>query len=371
MKITLKEIVSKSDVKKFVRFPHKLYKGSNQYVPALNLDEISTLTKSPSLEYCKLKMWLALDENGEIVGRVAGIYNPQSNKYQSEKRVRFGWYDFIENFDVAKSLIEKVQEWGRELGMDEIHGPLSFNTWGKQGMMIEGFENIPPINCIYNYPYYPDFMERMGFIKQVDWIQLKIFLDKPVDQRIVRINDMLIEKYNLKVLDITKIKDINNLVDNFFKSYNKSFSEIDNFVPITESEIRNIGKVYFPKLKPELTSIVMDQDDNIAAFGICFPSLSKAFQKAKGRLFPYGLFHTLQAFKKYDTIDLMMIGASPEWQHKGVTSIFHTHIGTNMYKRGVRVGISNPQEENNSAFKVWERYNTEPYMKRRCYLKTL
>ena len=371
MKITIREISSKSDIKKFIRFPHSLYKGSKQYVPSLDADELSILTKSPSLEYSILKLWLAFDQNGKVAGRIAGIYNPRSNEFHSEKRVRFGWYDFIENFDVAKALIEKVQEWGKGLGMQEIHGPLSFNTWGKQGMMIEGFENTPPVNCIYNYSYYPQFMERMGFGKQLDWIQLKVATGDPIDQRIIRVNNMLVEKHKLKILDIKEIKDIDSLVKGFFKSYNESFKEIDNFVPMTEAEIRNIGKEYFPKLKRELTTIVIDHEGKIAAFGICFPSLSKAFQKAKGKLFPFGLFHILKAFRKYDTIDFMMIGASPEWQHKGVTSIFHTHIGANLHRMSVTTGITNPQAENNSAFKVWERYNTLPYMKRRCYIKTL
>lgn len=371
MKILLKEVVSKSDIKRFVKFPHKLYKESKEYVPSLDADEISSLTKSPSLEYCKLKMWLALNEKDEVVGRVAGMINPRSNEFHSERRVRFGWLDFIEDFAVAETLVQRVMEWGREMGMEEIHGPLSFNTWGKQGMMIEGFENIPPVNCIYNYPYYPRYMERMGFVKQLDWIQLKIATGSPIDQRIVRVNNMLLEKYKLRVLDIKSIKNRDELVEGFFKSYNQSFRDIDNFVPLTDLEIKNIGKEYFPKLKPELTSIVVDSENNIAAFGICFPSLSKAFQRAKGKLFPFGLFHILKTFKKYDTIDFMMIGAAPEWQHKGVTSIFHTHIGTNLHKMGVMTGITNPQAENNSAFKVWERYDAQPYMKRRCYIKTL
>lgn len=371
MKINIQEVSSKSDIKKFIRFPHSLYKSSKQYVPSLDADEFNILTKSPSLEYCKLKMWLASDENGKITGRIAGIYNPRSNDFHSQKRVRFGWYDFIDDFDVARLLLERVQEWGREMGMQEVHGPLSFNTWGKQGMMIEGFENTPPVNCIYNYSYYPQFMERMGFVKQLDWIQLKVETGEPIDERIIRINNMLIEKHKLKILDIKAIKDRDTLVHGFFKSYNQSFKEIDNFVPMTEAEIQNIGKEYFPKLKPELTSIVLDQDGNIAAFGICFPSLSKAFQRAKGRLFPFGIFHILKTFRKYDSIDFMMIGAAPEWQHKGVTSIFHTHIGANLHKMKVLSGVTNPQAENNSAFKVWERYNTQPYMKRRCYIKTL
>jgi hypothetical protein len=371
MNIEVKEVLSPSDIKRFIQFPHKLYKKSKQYVPVLDMDEKSVLTKSPSLEYCKLRMWMSYNSKGEITGRIAAIYNPRSNEYHNEKRLRFGWFDFIEDFDVAKTLAETAEAWGRELGMEQIHGPLSFNTWGRQGMLIEGFENIPPVNCLYNFSYYPQFIEKLGFGKQVDWIQIKLRADGGVDPRLHRINDLLIEKHGLQVLDIKKIKDIDGLVTKFFKSYNQSFRNIDNFVPLTDAEVRQIGKEYFPKLKPELTSIVLDPEGNIAAFGICFPSLSKAFQKAKGKLFPFGIFHIMKALKKYDYIDFMLIGAAPEWQHKGITSIFHTHLGSNLKERGITYGITNPQAETNSAFKVWERYEFEPYMKRRCYIKNI
>lgn len=371
MNIEVKEVLSPSDIKRFIKFPHKLYKESKQYVPVLDLDEKSVLTKSPSLEYCKLRMWMTYNSKGETTGRIAAIYNPRSNEYHNEKRLRFGWFDFIEDFEVAKKLIETAETWGRELGMEQLHGPLSFNTWGRQGMLIEGFENMPPVNCLYNFPYYPQFLEKLGFGKQVDWIQIKIKADVGVDPRLHRINDLLIEKHKLQVLDIKKIKNRDELVQRFFKSYNESFRKIDNFVPLTDAEVKQIGDEYFPKLRPELTSIVLAPDGEIAAFGICFPSLSKAFRKAKGKLFPFGIFHILRAFKKYDSIDFMLIGAAPEWQHKGVTSIFHTHLGANLKERGISFGITNPQAETNSAFKVWERYEFEPYMRRRCYIKNI
>jgi len=371
MNITIKEVVSSSDVARFIKFPHKLYKGNKQYVPVLNSDELSILTKSPSLDYCTLKMWLAYDSKGEITGRIAAILNPRSNEFHSQKRLRFGWFDFIEDIDVAKALIDKAVAWGKETGMDEIHGPLGYNTWNRQGMLVEGFENVPPINCLYNYPYYPEFMEKLGFEKQIDWMQIKLKADSGVDPRLHKINDLLIEKFGLKILDLKEIKNRKDLVDKFFASYNESFRDIPNFVPLTEKEIKQIGDEYFPKLRPELTSLIVDRNDNIAAFGICFPSLSEAFQKAKGRLFPFGIFHILRAMKHYNTIDFMLLGAAPEWQKKGISSVFHTHLATSFQKIGVVSGITNPQAEKNLAQKVWERYQYEPYMRRRCYIKNI
>lgn len=371
MGFIIKEVNSPGEIKKFIKFPHKLYRGNKQYVPVLDSDEFKVLTSSPSLEYCKLKMWLVTDGSGEIAGRIAGIYNPRSNEYHNENRVRFGWFDFINNKEVASLLLQKVSEWGRELGMAEMHGPLGYNTWNRQGMLTEGFENLPPVNCLYNYPYYNDIMEELGMEKQIDWVQVKLKADVGVPDKIRRINQMLLDRHKLRILDIKNMKNFDSFIDSFFRSYNESFRDIDNFIPLTKAEIAQIAKEYFPKLREELTCIIVDEHDNIAAFGVCFPNMSKSFQKAKGKLFPFGLFHILREFKKYDTIDLMILGAAPEWQNKGISSIYHTHIATNLERGRIKYAITNPQAENNSAYKVWERYGYEPYMRRRCYIKKI
>lgn len=371
MGFNIKEVMTSGEIKRFIKFPHKLYRNNKQYVPVLDSDEYKTLTASPSLEYCKIRMWVAVSESGEIIGRIAGIYNPRSNEFQNEQRVRFGWFDFIDDKSVAKALLEKVSEWGKELGMKEMHGPLGYNTWNRQGMLTEGFENLPPVNCLYNFPYYSTIMDQLGMEKQFDWVQVKLKANVGVPDKIRRINQMLLDKYKLRILDIKNLKNFDKFIDGFFKSYNESFREIDNFVPLTKAEVETIAKEYFPKLRDELTCIIVDQNDNIAAFGICFPNLSKSFQKAKGKLFPFGMYHIMQEFKKYDTIDLMILGAAPEWQNKGISSIYHTHIATNLERGRIKYAITNPQAENNSAYKVWDRYGYEPYMKRRCYIKNI
>ena len=170
MGFNIKEVMTSGEIKRFIKFPHKLYRNNKQYVPVLDSDEYKTLTASPSLEYCKIRMWVAVSDSGEIIGRIAGIYNPRSNEFQNEQRVRFGWFDFIDDKSVAKALLEKVSEWGKDLGMKEMHGPLGYNTWNRQGMLTEGFENLPPVNCLYNFPYYSTIMDQLGMEKQFDWV---------------------------------------------------------------------------------------------------------------------------------------------------------------------------------------------------------
>ncbi len=371
MQLEIREVKSSSDLKKFIGFPHKLYKGNAQYVPQLDSQERKILIDSPSLEYCKIKMWLAFDSSNDVVGRIAAIHNPRANEFHSYKRLRFGWYDFVDNAEVAEALMKRAEEWGRELGLTEIHGPLGYNTWNRQGMMIEGFENTPPVNCIYNYPYYPNYMDRMGFEKEVDWIQVRLEISQGVPDKLVRIHDMLIERHGLRYLNVKDLKKEGNVVKSFFEGYNETFKSVDNFIPLTEKEMDDIVKNYFPLLRPELSSFIVDKNNNIAAFGVCFPSLSEAFKKAKGRLFPFGWFHIYRAFNHYSTIDFMMSGAAPEWQSKGLSSMYHTYMDRMLKGRDVRYGITNPQADTNSAYKVWERYTFEPYMKRRCYLKSI
>ena len=371
MGFIIKEISKSSDIKKFIKFPHKLYKSCKLYVPSLDAEEFTALTKSPSLEYCIIRYWLAYSDKGEIIGRIAGILNPRSNEFHNEKRIRFGWFDFIDDKEVAAALLAKVEEWGRELSMTQIHGPHGYNTWGKQGILVEGFDNMPPINCLYNYEYYPKFMDELGYQKQVDWIQVKLRADEGVPDKLKRINQMLLDKYNLKVLDIKKLKSLDKYADSFFKSYHEGFRNVVNFVPLTDKEQEAIVKEYFSKLRPELTCIIVDEHDDIAAFGICIPNLSKSFRKTKGKLYPFGIFHILREFKKYDTIDLMMVASASEWHNKGISSIYHTFIATNLHRGSIKHAITNPQNEYNLATKVWERYGAEPYMRRRCYIKDI
>ena len=376
MAITVKEVTTDRQLRQFYKFQNRLYRKCRYYVPTLNSDQRHSLTDDPALKYCKRKLFLAYDDRGKVVGRVQGIINPRYNEYYNLNRVRFGWFDFKEDPAIAQALIDAVEKWGKAEGMTEIHGPLAYNTLGRQGMLVEGFDKEPQVNCLYNYPYYVDYMQQMGFEKECDWIQYEMDATLGVPEKLGRIAKLLVEKYGLQVLKIRDVKRDpvlkEKLLSQFFEIYNESFKAVHNFIPLTEDEQKEMGNHYFKYLKEGLTCMVLDKDGNLAAFGVSMPSLSRAFKRARGKLFPIGWLFILLAFWRYKKVDLMLLGSAPEWHSKGLSAIFHTKLETSYYKMKIKTAISNPQIETNiAAIKVWDSYKKEFYMRRRCWIRKI
>lgn len=365
------EVVSRRDLMKFIKFPDRLYKDCPQYVPALHSDQVKSLTKVSTLSYCKRKMWMVVDGK-TVVGRICGMINPRYNALYDKKRARFGWFDTIDDFEVAKLLLGTAEAWAKENGMNEIHGPLYYNTLGKQGMLVEGYENIPPFNCLYNYPYYNDFVTALGYAKECDWVQYKIAADQPLQEKITRIAGLLKQRYNLHEGSLDKLKKDKKMVRYFFDVYNESFAKsVYNFIPFTKEEIDEEASEVLRFVSDKTSSIIFDDNEELVGFGITFPTISRALQKAKGHLFPFGWFHLLKVMYKYDTVDLMINGAVPKWQNTGVSSIYHCTMSEKYRKAGTKWAISNPQIESNGAVNVWGKYEHELFMRRRCYLKSI
>lgn len=370
--IQIKIVETTKELKDFIRFPHKLYKDSDLWVPPLDRDEMSTLCKdiNPAFEHCIAEYWLAY-KDGEIVGRIAGIINQTANAKWGNK-VRFGWIDFIEDINVAKILLQTVENWGKEHGMNNIQGPLGFNDMDNEGMLVDGFDKLPTISNIYNYPYYPDFMEKLGYQRDEDWLQFKFNASQAIPEKMERINKLIAEKYKLKVITFKKSKDILKYAHSFFNTLNLAFSNLYGYSKLTDGEIEALIKNYFSFINPKLVCFVIDEHDEVVAFGISLPSLSRAFQKAKGKLFPFGFIHILRALHKTDAIDLMLNGVHPDWQKKGIHSLYYVELNKAYIANKVKIAISNQQLESNvNAVGVWDNYTKEPYIRRRCYSKLL
>ena len=365
------EVNTRSDLMRFIKFPDKLYKSCRQYVPALHSDQVFSLTKTTTLSYCKRKMWLVLDGN-KVVGRICAMINPRYNERYGKKRVRFGWFDCINDLEVARLLINAAEAWAKEQGMTEIHGPLYYNTLGKQGMLVEGYENTPPFNCLYNFPYYNDLMVKLGFEKECDWLQYKMVANHGVPEKARRVAKVVEERYNLHVGSIDTLKKDPEMVRKFFHVYNDSFSEtVYNFIPFTDAEIDEEAKTTMRYISDKASCVLFDEHDEIVAFGISFPSISEALKKARGRLFPFGWYYLKKALNNYEITDLMINGAVPEWQNKGVSAVYYKVMADKAAKIGNRWAISNPQIESNSAVNIWNSYEHDPFMRRRCYIKKI
>ncbi len=363
------EVTGKRDLMKFIKFPDRLYKDCPQYVPPLHSEQVYSLTKVSTLSYCQRKMWLVKDGK-RVVGRICAMINPRYNARYDKKRARFGWFDLINDLEVAKLLLGTAEDWARENGMTEVHGPLYYNTLGKQGMLVEGYENIPPFNCLYNYPYYNDLITALGYEKECDWIQYKMLANQGVQDKVKRIARLLKERFNLHEGSLDKLKKDLKMARYFFDVYNKSFADsVYNFIPFTKEEIEEEIKISMRFVSDKTSSIIFDENNELVAF--TFPTLSRALQKAKGRLFPFGWIYFLRAFWRYDTVDLMLNGAVPKWQNKGVSAIYHCAMSDKYQAAGVRWAIANPQIETNSAVNVWGKYENELYMRRRCYVKSI
>ena len=367
--IKIKEVKSSKDLKKFIRFPRKLYKNCPYYVPALDKGEEKLLTRHPALAFCDLRLWLAL-RNGEIVGRIAGLINRRCNEIKGQQRIRFAWFDAIEDLEVAQKLFQTVEEWGKSQGMTEICGPSRYSNMEKQAMLVEGFDHITSIGAEYNYPYYPEYMNTMGFEKEVDYIQYKVKVT-PVSERISRMADLLSQKYHVR---LRKIKDKEQMKKDgyaFLDVVNKSYHNIFNFIPLTHEEMTWIIDENLSVGVLDLVSLLEDENGQLVGIAMSIPSLNQAFKKANGKMLPFGAFHILHALRKNKSVDLLLTGVLPEYAHTGIHAIYHKQLHEAFLRHGFEYAYTSQQLENNIAARIWQKYDSEVVARRRCYLKKI
>lgn len=377
-KITIREVETKKELKKFIRFNYELYKDNPYSVPDLYEDMLNTFSdKNAAMEFCKAKYFLAYNEKGEIVGRVAGIINEKANKKWDRKTVRFGWIDFIDDIEVSKAMLDKVEQWGRENGMTEMQGPLGFTDMDAEGMLIEGFEELSTMATIYNYPYYPVHMEKLGFEKDADWIEMRLTVPREtgLPERLKRIAEIVMEKYNLSIKKYTSSKKIaKDYGQDIFKLINEAFSPLFGYSELSQKQIDQYIKMFLPFLDLKLISLITEADGKLIGVGISMPSLSRALQKAKGKLFPFGWFHLLKALKweKPKDLDLMLVAIKPEYQNKGVNSILFYDLLPIYIEEGYEYVETNVELETNTKVQSqWIYFERRQHKRRRCFKKEL
>jgi len=371
--VQIKEVIRQSDVKKFISFPDSLYKGNQYRVPQLHSFEKSTLSKekNPAFEFCEARYWLAYKDE-KIVGRIAGIWNKKSNEIWKEDYVRFGWIDFIDDFEVSRALVKTVEDWAKSLNMKAVHGPLGFSDMDLEGMLVDGFDEVGTQAVIYNYAYYPVHMEKMGYSKDTDWIQLELIIPDKVPDKIQRIATLVQQKQGLRLLKITKSKDILPYAKSLFEIINESYTNLYGFVPLTEKQISYYTEQYFSMVNPKYIGLVVDKNDELVGFGLAFLSLSKALMKAKGKLFPLGFIHILRDMKKNDTIDLLLHAVKPACFNKGVPSIFYANMTQACIDTGVKKAItSHILEDNKPSIQMFNSFETRQHLRRRVYIKNI
>ena len=370
--ITVRPVKGRRDLKKFIAFPNRLFKDVPSYIPALNFDEMNLLTdKNPSLEHCSRELYLA-ERDGKIVGRVAAIINRSVNEHWNKKAVRFGWFDFIEDYEVFSALLDKVCEYGRANGMTEIEGPFGFTDMDKECWVIDNFDARQNISTLYNPEYYVRFIERADYEIRCKWQQYKMPANQPVPDKVARLNKLIMDKYHLRLVRVKRRKQLIPYAWQFFHAINESFKDLYDFVPMTEKEINVYIKEYFPFVNMDFVQFVVDENDHLVGFGLSIPDLNDAYRKANGHLFPFGWYHILKAFRKFDTIDLLLNGVLPEWQKRGVHSIYYCDMNEAAIRYDVHTAYTNPQIIGNEAVKIWEtQYNTTPLMQRAVFGKSL
>lgn len=375
--VTIKKVESKNELKQFIKFNYELYKGNPYAVPDLYEDMVSTLTdKNAAMEFCEAAYFLAYKE-GKIAGRVAAIINNKANKTWNLKNVRFGWIDFIDDEEVSESLLKAVEDWGRERGMTQIQGPLGFTDMDKEGMLIEGFEELSTMATIYNYPYYQHHIERLGFEKDADWIEMKMTVPKEqgIPDRLKRIAELVMTKYDLRIKKYTSSKKLAaEYGQEIFKVINEAFKPLFGYSELSQKQIDQYVDQYLGFIDLKLVSLVTEANGRLVAVGITMPSLSRALQKSGGKLFPFGWFHLLKAlkWKKPNILDLMLVGVLPEYQNKGVNSILFYDLVPIYISEGYDYVETNPElEENTKVQQQWIYFDRTQHKRRRCYKKLI
>lgn len=376
MSVQIKEVTTRRELRVFVNFPEKLYKDNPYYVPPIVFDQMDTLDqkKGAAQEFCDSKLYLAY-KDGELVGRVAAIVNHRANAQWNHKQVRFGWIDFIDDREVSRALIDKVEEFGRQHGMDSIVGPLGFTDFDPEGMLVEGYDQISTMALIYNYPYYNDHLVEMGFEKDVDWLEYRLFFEDTFPARYERMYDIVLKRANCHVrTPRRKMVWAENYVEKVTNCINACYKSLYNFTELPPRMAEKYLGFFLKFLSFDYIALVENEKGELVAFGFCMPFIGGALQKCRGKLFPFGWFHLLKSLwlKNEGGSEMLLIGVLPEYQHTGLNSVILMEAVKAYAKHGMKWAETNAILESNTVCaSQFEVFKPECRKRRRAYIKSL
>lgn len=379
--IEIKKVESRRDLCKFIDFHNELYKGNPYHVPNLYFDEMNTFRKdkNAAFDFCEAEYFMAY-RDGKVVGRVAAIINHSANKKWERESVRFGWIDFVDDIEVSKALLKAVEDYGKSKGMKEIVGPLGFTDMDPEGMLLYGYDQLGTQATAYNYPYYPEHMDRMGgWEKDNDYVEYKLYVPEEMPEKYATIAKMIQKRYNLQVkkLKRNEIYGENGYGKKIFNVVNETFKDLYGYSKLTDRQIEQYVKMYLPMADLDLITIIEDwntPDHKVVGVGISIPSLARALQKCGGKLFPFGWWHILRALKfhKTEAVDLLLVGVLPEYRQKGANALLFYDLIPHYQRLGFKWGETHVEMETNMKVQgQWQYLNREIHKRRRCYKKDI
>lgn len=366
---------TRAQLRKYTKFGIDLYKGNPYFVPPLIMDEVNTLSpdENPAFDFCKAQSFMAY-RDGKPVGRITAIINNTVNERSGKREMRFGFVDFIDDAEVVDALFAAAEEWGRSNGMTDIVGPMGFTDLDHEGMLTSGYDEMGTMATIYNHPYYVYHMERMGYTHDAGWVEYRIAVPDAIPEKYARIAEIVRKRENLKVKKYTsrkKIKEEYGVA--LFELVNEAYDKLYGYSPLTQRQIDYYIKMYLDILNLKYVTVVTDAADRIVAVGISIQSFSKALQKSRGRLFPFGWYHMLKTlWGGSDVVDLLLISVKPEYQNKGVNALLFADLIPCYISTGVKFAETNPElEENSKVQNQWNYFETRQHRRRATFRKSL
>lgn len=374
MSVEIREVRTRTELRKFVAFPETLYADERNWTPSFLFDDMNTLNpkKNPAFEFCEAQCWTAWKE-GRMAGRIAGIINHRFVEKWGKKFARFGWIDFIDDFEVASVLVKTVEDWARAKGMEGLHGPWGFTDLDREGMLVEGFGEQATFATIYNYPYYPSFMERLGYAKEVDWVEFRVTTPESIPEKVLRVNELLSKRAGVRIYEWKTRKELKTKFGaQVFELIDEAYAGLYGTTPLSPRQVQAYIDQYLNFVDPRFTKIMVDSQERLAGFAITIPSLSDALYKSRGRLFPFGWARLLAALRTPKSLDMMLVAVRKEYLARGTVALLMTALNKSAIENGIKESETNPELETNLAVQgIWKDYPKRQHKRRRVFFKAL